>query len=212
MSQALRDIEGNYHINGKLYRSITAILHDECPKMQLDAWKERTPDWREIGRKARIYGTFMHLQLQSQYAKIPVDVPTEISIDEWPEDMAEELEERMKNWKELGLKMGEPNLMEHTIVIERAKAAGTWDWFGPVDDVPTILDWKSSKRPQKSHKLQLGAYYIGAIESGIRPEWGMIAYIRRNGAELVEMTEEELREAGEKFIELAARNIKRREE
>jgi hypothetical protein len=53
-------------------------------------------------------------------------------------------------------------------------AAGTWDRWGKVDGMVTMLDWKSSARPQKSHKIQLGAYYLGAMLEGIEVEWGII--------------------------------------
>lgn len=212
MSQALRDKEGNYNINNKKYRSITTIIHEECPHMQLDAWKERTSDWPTRSRHAQIYGTFMHLQLQQLTAKIPMDVPSYMPMEEWPEDILEELEGRMEQWKALGLKLEDPELQEHTIIIEEdtedgiVRAAGTWDRWGKVDGMLSLLDWKSSKIPQKSHRIQMGAYYIGATRAGFRVDWGIIPYIRRRSAELVEMSPSEMQEAGEKFLELARKS------
>lgn len=208
MSQALRDKEGNYNINNKKYRSITTIIHEECPRMQLDAWKERTPDWPTKSRHAQIYGTFMHLQLQQLTAKIPMEVPSYMPMNEWPEDILDELEGRMEQWKALGLKLEDPELQEHTIVIEEdgVAAAGTWDRWGMIDGAKTMLDWKSSKQPQKSHVIQLGAYYLGAIRAGIEVEWGIIAYVRKTSSELVEKTPNEMQEAGEKFLELARKS------
>ncbi len=52
MSQSLRDNEGNYLINGRKYKSVTTILKEEFPKIALDAWKERTPDWPVKARPA----------------------------------------------------------------------------------------------------------------------------------------------------------------
>ena len=101
------------------------------------------------------------------------------------------------------------NLMEHTVVIEshdelgNVMAAGTLDYKGKVDGTDTLLDWKSSKRPQESHKIQMGAYYLGLVAEHRAPEWGIIAYIRKNSAQLVEMTPEEMQEAGEKFLSIA---------
>jgi len=217
MSQSLRDKAGNYLINGKKYKSVTTILKEEFPKVALDAWKERTPDWPIKARHAQIYGTFMHMQLQTLVADIPPELPTYMPMSEWPEDIAEELEERMDRWMELGLVLGKPNLIEHTTVIEEfndsgkmiAASAGTWDFWGPVDRVITILDWKSSKRPQKSHEIQLGAYYLGAVAEGLEIEMGMIPYVRRNEVQLVELSREELIEQGEKFLELARKSYER---
>ena len=90
-----------------------------------------------------------------------------------------------------------------------AASAGTWDFWGPVDGMKTILDWKSSKRPQKSHRIQLGAYYIGAMQAGIEVEWGMIPYVRRNGVQIVELSPDDMKEEGEKFLELARKSYLR---
>ena len=148
---------------------------------------------------------------------IPPEVPAELPFMEWPEDIAEELDARRENWIALGLELGNPNLIEHTIVIEDyddeknliAASAGTWDFWGPVDGMKTILDWKSSRRPQKSHKIQLGAYYLGAKRAGIEVEWGMIPYVRKNGVQIIELSPEDMQEEGERFLELARKSYLR---
>ena len=217
MSQSLRDNEGNYLINGRKYKSVTTILKEEFPKIALDAWKERTPDWPVKAREARIYGTFMHMQLQSMVSPIPPEMPAELPWTEWPEDIAEELEARVAQWEALGLEMGQPCLVEHTVVIEDfddahklvAASAGTLDYWGKIDGMKTLLDWKSSKRPQKSHRIQMGAYYLGALREGIEVEWGMIPYVRRNGVQIIELTPDEMKEEGERFLELARKSYER---
>jgi CRISPR/Cas system-associated exonuclease Cas4 (RecB family) len=213
MSQALRDKQGNYIINGIKHKSVTTIIHEEFPRAELDAWKERTPDWPEYSRKARIYGIFMHMQLQGLVSDIPVEVPDYLPFWEWPEDMEEELQGRIEQWEALNLVLGKPNLIEHTIAIKEydddgnltVASAGTWDFWGKVDGITALLDWKSSKRPQKAHRLQAGAYYIGALQAGLEVEKFVIPYIRKNNAQIVELMPEELEEEGEKFLELARR-------
>jgi hypothetical protein len=37
-------------------------------------------------------------------------------------------------------------------------------------------------------------------------DWGIIAYVRKGSAELVEMPPEEMQEAGEKFLSLARKS------
>lgn len=217
MSQALRDKTGNYLINGRKYKSVTTIIHEEYPRVALDAWKERTPDWPVKARQAQIYGTLMHMRLQSTVVDIPVDVPGELPFYEWPEDILEELEGRDASWEGLNLVLGKPNLVEHTIIIEDrdesgeiiAASAGTWDFWGPVDGMMSLLDWKSSKRPQKAHRIQMGAYYLGAKHAGIVVEWGLIPYIQKNKATIVEMSPDEMQEEGEKFLELARKSYER---
>lgn len=217
MSQALRDKEGNYIFGGRKYRSVTTIIHEEYPHSELETWKEKTPNWPEYTRKARIYGIMMHVQLQSTIADIPVDLPCELPYWEWPEDLEEELIGRMEQWKKLELKLEKPNLIEHTVKIEsfdnsgklEVASAGTWDYWGAVDGVKEILDWKSSKRPYKAHRIQMGAYYLGATQEGIEVEMAVIPYIRRNSAELVELSIEELKEEGENFLELARKSYEK---
>jgi hypothetical protein len=205
MSQALRDGEGNYVINGKKYASVTTILGEMLPKPELDAWKERNENWPTLTRHARIYGTIMHMRLQDMVSDIPPDVPSEMPYQQWPKDIEEELDKRIYQWEKLGLVMGKPNMVEHTVVIHEAKSAGTLDWFGPIDGMKTVLDWKSSKRPYKSHRMQLGAYFLGLLAEGKIAEWGMIPYVRRDRVILVEMTPDEMYEEGQKFLEIAAK-------
>ena len=108
--------------------------------------------------------------------------------------------------------MEKTNLMEHTIVIERhddkgdVQSAGTLDYYGMADGMVTLLDWKSSKRPQKSHKIQIGAYALGLQAEGRKVDWGIICYVRKGSAELVEMSPEEMQDAGEKFLDLARKS------
>jgi hypothetical protein len=203
MTQALRDKEGYYRVGGERWASVTTILGKTLSKRGLDGWKDRTPDWPTQLRHAAIYGTFMHLQIQSEIAEIPPDIPSNMPIDEWPKDLREELEGRMEQWDKLDLKITRPNLIEHTITISEAKSAGTLDYFGPIDNMKTLMDFKSSKKAYESHKIQMGAYYLGLLAEGKEPEWGIIAYVRKTSAELVELTPEELASYGLKFIGLA---------
>ena len=137
MSQELRDELGNYHIGGKKYKSITTILKEEMPHMALDAWKERTPNWPSIGKKAAIYGTFMHMKIQELVTGTHQEVPKNFKLSEWCDmEMAQELDDRVEQWLNLGLNIGTPNITEHTVVVERhdedgiVMAAGTLDYFG----------------------------------------------------------------------------------
>lgn len=213
MSQALRDNEGNYWINGKKYKSVTTIIHEECPHSELELWKERTPDWPTKTRHARTYGMLMHLQLQNMIADIPVDIPPGMTpFFEWPEDIMDELEGRRNQWIAMNIVLGKPNLIEHTVVIEDhceegdVASAGTWDYWGPADGEIVILDWKSSKRPQRAHRIQMGAYYLGAKAEGLQVDRGLIPYIRRNSSQIVELEKDELEEEGKNFLHIARKS------
>jgi hypothetical protein len=200
--QSQRDNEGNYWINGKKHASVTTIINKMLPKEALNEWKNRTPNWPEIGRKARIYGLLMHQAIQNQISPIPVEMP-EVPFWEWPEDAKDELEGRLEQWEKLGLVMEQPGLVEHTVVIPKAMSAGTLDWFGPTDGTLTLADFKSSAKPQKTHRIQMGAYFIGLIAEGKYAEWGQIIYLRKDSAEIVEMSQDEMYKEGEKFLDIA---------
>jgi hypothetical protein len=204
MGQELRDRNGNYTINGQTFPSMTKVLKAMCPKMALDNWKERTPNWKAIGSQAAVRGTLMHMKLQCTVSDILPDWPkqfdwdTEIATD--PE-LWDELDGRLEQWLSIGLEIERPNLVEHTVYVDtktehgHARGAGTLDLYAKVDDVPVVLDWKSSKRPQKSHRYQVGGYAWGLRNEGYEVRGAMIPYIRRNSWEMVEMYDEELEEA-----------------
>jgi hypothetical protein len=64
-----------------------------------------------------------------------------------------------------------------------------------------IGDLKSSKRPVDSHRYQLGAYALADEENY---DFGFLAYLRRDDAELVIIEKDELRTLGEEFIHMMA--------
>jgi len=209
MSQSLRDFDGNYLIGGKKYPSVTTILSKMCKKDGLQIWKDRNPDtWPTIARHAQIYGTFMHMLIQEQISGEIQEIPSKMPFQEWPKDLAEELDGRMEQWNKLGLRFGRPCLVEHTVVIKAANSAGTLDHFGPIDEIDMVMDLKSSAKPQKSHEIQMGAYYLGLLVEGRHAKQGMIPYVRRDSVEIVELMEEELMDRGQKFIEIAKRFYK----
>jgi CRISPR/Cas system-associated exonuclease Cas4 (RecB family) len=208
MSQSLRDGAGNYLINGKRYPSVTTILGKMCKKERLNIWKKQHDDWPTISRHAQIYGTFMHMQIQEAISGEIQEIPSNMPFNEWPKDLAEELEGRMEQWNKLGLRFGKPCLVEHTVVIKAANSAGTLDHFGPIDEIDMVMDLKSSAKPQKSHEIQLGAYYLGLLVEGRHAKQGMIPYVHRDSIEIVELMEEELMDRGQKFVEIAKRFYK----
>lgn len=75
----------------------------------------------------------------------------------------------------------EPILTEQT-VYNPVGYAGTLDLLARIDGLPTLCDWKTSRRVQDAHLQQLGA--LGAASSWLRRvdegEAGAVAYKRRD--------------------------------
>lgn len=59
-----------------------------------------------------------------------------------------------------------PKLLEAELVSEIYKVGGTIDWYGEIDDVDTLLDYKTSKRFYESHFYQLAVYNTILYENG----------------------------------------------
>ncbi len=59
-----------------------------------------------------------------------------------------------------------PELMEAQLVSEEHRYGGTIDCYGPVDGLPTLLDFKTSSGIYHEHKIQAAAYWHLLVENG----------------------------------------------
>lgn len=198
MDQRIKRIGGYYYINDRKVPSMTFVLGKTCPKTALNGWKKRTADWEEVSRRAALFGTMMHMRILGRMSDAPLEPPKQLYTEEWPRDIAEEMEGRDVQWNKLRIKPGRPRLVEHTVwTTGKYPVAGTLDYTGPLEICgfstgQTIMDLKSSRRPQVSHELQIAGYAIALEREGIFVETGVIPYIRKNSSELVIIEEEEL--------------------
>lgn len=60
----------------------------------------------------------------------------------------------------------ETKVSEVPLVSEKLRYGGTPDWYGLLDGVPTLLDFKTSKGIFVDHLYQLGAYWNLLVEAG----------------------------------------------
>lgn len=206
MDQRYQRVNGYYHINGKRVPSVTTVLGAMADKGGLKVWKARNADHKELARKAAIRGNFMHMRILGRYSDAPMEIPTEMPEEWWPKNMVQDLDEMTKQWEELSLRIAQPCLVEHTTYAGGAfPFAGTVDMHAKVEGWDAILDLKSSKQPYESHKLQLGAYARAMREHGVNTNRGFVAYVRTSGIELVELSDDDLRDAEQQFMELIER-------
>lgn len=59
-----------------------------------------------------------------------------------------------------------PELVETQMVSEEYRYGGTIDCYGPVDGLPTLLDFKTSSGIYHEHKIQAAAYWRLLVENG----------------------------------------------
>lgn len=73
----------------------------------------------------------------------------------------------------------EPTLVETPLVSDEWRFGGTIDFYGIVDDKPTLLDFKTSKSIYAEHRIQVAAYTKLLIEKGHRPHEVRVLQIGR---------------------------------
>jgi CRISPR/Cas system-associated exonuclease Cas4 (RecB family) len=107
-------------------------------------------------------------------------------------------------------------MVEHTVWFnDPVAAAGTTDYWGGMslgghDMGLCVMDLKSSKKPQRQHELQIGAYALGLKREGKTVDTGLIPYVRSDSSEMVILEEEELADRSLAFIEVAKKYYKQK--
>ena len=77
-----------------------------------------------------------------------------------------------------------PMLCETPMVDSDNKFGGTPDWYGEIDGVPTLVDFKSGKGIYDEFMYQLGAYVLLLVANGkLAPKEARILRIGRDDAE-----------------------------
>ena len=141
-----------YEINGIKYPSITTILHS-FPNKNIEIWKARTPNWREIQKESLDVGTELHFMIES-YLKnnyIPLGDRAGFTSVLF-QNLRPELD-KINNIQCIETYLYEPNL----------RVAGCTDCIAEYDGEKCIIDFKNSRRKKYDkyiidYKLQLTAY------------------------------------------------------
>lgn len=165
--QPERDADGFYHVpdaDGPL-PSVTTILGQELEQPGLEAWKERTDNWKHVRDRAALVGTLAHRRCLNPLAvrSLPVEtVPAKFDA----EAIRTDVEVAAALWDDLKteLPIGKQPHIEHTLWASDAGGyAGTADMI--TDGV--VVDLKTSSGVYESHKLQAAAYANAARVRGV---------------------------------------------
>ena len=135
-----------YSIDGEKYPSITTILHS-FPNPGIEAWKNRTPNWKDITAESITVGTDMHRLVES-YLKNE-DVIYDVIL-------ASELFENLK--PELN-KINNIQAQETRLYHKDLRIAGQVDCIAEYDGEKCIVDFKNSRKPKKEYYVKKSGYY-----------------------------------------------------
>jgi len=178
--------------SGEEVPGVTTIISSILAKPQLVewAWKQglNGQDIHKIVNKTGDAGTLGH-QMILDFLKLQKTDTSEYSKDII--DLAENSFLSFLEWQKH--KTIEPILVETSLVSERYKYGGTLDFYGKIDGILTLADWKTGSGIYDSYIYQLSAYRNLLIENGFEnPERVMIVRINR--------------EENERFEELVKKN------
>lgn len=118
-------------------------------------------DYKKVKDTAADTGTLTHYLILCELKGIEPD------LSEWAEEEVESTKHPMKcfhEWKEQHEL--EPILMEKPLVSEKHQFGGTPDFYGLVDGVKTLLDFKTSKAIYSEYSSQVAAYAVLLREHG----------------------------------------------
>lgn len=196
-----------YIINNKRLPSVTTILAETADNTWLNTWKNNTPNWEMISKRATIIGSIAHYRLLRPYS-ITHLTPPKISTSEWPHDIKQIIDaiDNARNILDtLDIDRSKPIYVEHTVYrFNHPAYAGTLDMLANINGKRTILDIKTSKKLRDDYVLQLGGYSKALKKNGITCEQGMLLKISpSNGTEILEIDSKELRKAEREFINRA---------
>jgi hypothetical protein len=198
--------------------SVTSIIGRMLKKEGLERWKRTNVDHKSYARNEAYLGSLKHLRILQMYVDEELELPEIPSVDWIDEDRLDQLEIAEVMWESLGLDVGWPRRVEHTLYRrEHPRCAGSLDLLAQLhapekwSEGLSLTDIKSSKNPQEGHKVQLGAYYIMLPdELREKTERGLIFYLHtqvKNNPMLqptvVQMSKKELEYNGERFLGMA---------
>jgi len=136
-------------------------------------------------------GTLTHDIILSHHRKCPYDTS---DYSQKQIDSAETCFLKYLEW-ESRLTSIKPILLETSLVSERYQYGGTFDFYGLVEGIYTLLDYKTSKAIYPDNFLQLASYRNLLIENRHPVERAMIIRVGRDeteGFETKEMTDLDL--------------------
>jgi len=177
--------------SGEIVPSVTTIIGLlSKPQLIEWAWKQgiNGQDIHKIKDRTADAGSLAH-QMILDFLKLQRTDTSEYSKDII--DLAENSFLSFLEWQKH--KTIEPILIEASLVSEKYKYGGTLDFYGKIDGILTLVDWKTGSGIYDSYVYQLSAYRNLLVENGYEnPERVMIVRINR--------------EENERFEELVKKN------
>jgi len=177
--------------SGEIVPSVTTVIGLLAKPQLIEwAWKQGINgyDIHKIKNSTADAGSLAH-QMILDFLKLQRTDTKEYSKDII--DLAENSFLSFLEWQKH--KTIEPILIETSLVSERYKYGGTLDFYGKLDGILTLVDWKTGSGIYDSYVYQLSAYRNLLIENGYEnPERVMIVRINR--------------EENERFEELVKKN------
>ncbi len=187
---------------GDVYPSVTKIISDTYPA-DYSAVRAYT---RKMGWDDYHYaniGTLVHYRILSQISTSAIEFP-DLEMDRYPPGIEKICDRAERMFFGLGLKIVNP-VCEQFGYNDKHRYCGTFDLFGEINDVKTLIDIKTSETVKDpEYYLQLGAY---SLLTPWPPLQAMIICLPRPGrtaktAGVYKLEYAQLMEWQDKFIEI----------
>ena len=185
--------------DGKLVPSVTTILQILGSK-EINKWANRL-GFRHIDYETELNrladnGTKMHSVVQHIVDPTLADIPIEFK-DKFEEEYYMKLGEKfslmIKDYTYSTI------FTEKTFVSSKLGYGGTVDWFANMSGFMMLNDFKSSKRVNMKHLLQLGGYYNLMTENEYTIDGGSIILVNDRVCTLYPINKDSLIHLGEIF-------------
>ncbi|OGC89245.1 MAG: hypothetical protein A2W25_04255 [candidate division Zixibacteria bacterium RBG_16_53_22] len=179
--------------------SVTSILHNFLPEPPaLAAWKARPTATADL-KFAATLGTIAHYRIATIFAEafhLPM-VDLELDKDAPPLDydlingvkMAMVAFAKMMQKHELI-----PHIIEHSTWHQEMMYAGTVDFLGDLDGVPSLIDFKTSPQVRDSHRAQVVAYKRAVLshpDARFKPQQAVVIVVSPVNGFKVEVVKDE---------------------
>lgn len=143
---------------GNRYPSVTTVLSAGEDKTFLKAWRERVgeEEANRVSKRATERGTRLH-SFCEEYIKGNTVKPGPFDLETW------------NTFKPVLNGISKVTALETPLFSDKLRVAGTVDCIGIYDDVPSIIDFKTSKRTKSkedipTYFMQTAAYACAWLE------------------------------------------------